>query len=315
MAAPTVYRSTDTSAPVLTGQVGSLISLLDACLVNGYDTQPAAGWSKAFSGTNAASYKQGAASGADCYLDVNDNAAGAGSAQESTVRGYEAMTAVATGTNPFPTTAQQASPGLFIRKSSTASSTARAWVLIADDKTFHLFIQSGDLAGAYQAFSFGEVYSFQSADAYRAVIAGHTATGGSSSTGLNTNALGTSATSTTAGWYLPRVAAGTGTSVNPGLFGVGTSMLATGFVGPNALDSKVYLSRLFVSNDATQAGGLRGYLRGVWQMVTGATGVADGDTFSGTGDFAGRTFLVLSFLRIGSSAVLALETTAWDTSS
>jgi hypothetical protein len=30
-----VYRSTDASAPVLTGQVGSLTALLDAVLVNG----------------------------------------------------------------------------------------------------------------------------------------------------------------------------------------------------------------------------------------------------------------------------------------
>lgn len=33
---PTLYRSTDVGAPILTGSVGSLIALLDACLVNGY---------------------------------------------------------------------------------------------------------------------------------------------------------------------------------------------------------------------------------------------------------------------------------------
>lgn len=31
-----VYQSTDSGAPSLTGQTGTLVSLLDACLVNGF---------------------------------------------------------------------------------------------------------------------------------------------------------------------------------------------------------------------------------------------------------------------------------------
>ena len=42
MTAPTIYRSTDASAPVLTGEVGKLVDLLDACLVNGYGAKSAA---------------------------------------------------------------------------------------------------------------------------------------------------------------------------------------------------------------------------------------------------------------------------------
>ena len=37
-----VYKSTDGSAPVLTGQAGSLTTLLDAVLVNGYGAATAA---------------------------------------------------------------------------------------------------------------------------------------------------------------------------------------------------------------------------------------------------------------------------------
>jgi hypothetical protein len=44
MTAPTVYKSTDASAPTLDGQVGSLITVLKACLVNGYGAKSAAGW-------------------------------------------------------------------------------------------------------------------------------------------------------------------------------------------------------------------------------------------------------------------------------
>ena len=34
--APTIFRSTDTNAPILTAAPGSAIALLDACLVGGY---------------------------------------------------------------------------------------------------------------------------------------------------------------------------------------------------------------------------------------------------------------------------------------
>jgi len=37
------FRSDDTGAPTLTGQAGSLISLLDACLINGYNTKTPSG--------------------------------------------------------------------------------------------------------------------------------------------------------------------------------------------------------------------------------------------------------------------------------
>lgn len=307
--APTVYKSSDTSAPVLTGQVGTLVALLDACLVNGYGSKSAAGWTKAFTATNKGSYLGTAGH----YLDVDDSGAGAAAAQEANVRGYESMTAVGTGTAAFPTTAQFASPGLYVRKSAAADATARGWVLLADGTTFHLFVLSGDLAGTYHAFSFGRVYSFKSGDTYRSVIMGNSSTGGGSEGGLGASSTTTSTTGTTLGIYLPRVAAGTGTSINPGLFGFGGNFFVTsGFNGPNLSDGNIYLSRLFISDNATAANGLRGFVRGVYQVITGVT-LNDGDTFTGTGDFASRTFIVLKKTRQG--AILALETTAWDSSS
>ncbi|WP_297486902.1 MULTISPECIES: hypothetical protein [Pseudomonadota] len=35
----TIYSSKDASAPALTGIAGSLVAVLDACLVNGYGTK------------------------------------------------------------------------------------------------------------------------------------------------------------------------------------------------------------------------------------------------------------------------------------
>ena len=66
-----VYRWDDPSAPVLSSpSAGSLIGVLDACLVNGYGSKAAAGWTKAFSGTKLAAYRQGG--GSMCYLRIDD---------------------------------------------------------------------------------------------------------------------------------------------------------------------------------------------------------------------------------------------------
>jgi len=308
MPAPVVYKSSDTSAPTLSGTTGSLVALLDACLVNGYGSKSAAGWTKAFSATNKGSYLGSAGH----YLDVDDSGAGSGVAKEANVRGYEAMTAVATGTGPFPTTSQAASPGLYVRKSATADATSRGWVLIADGTTFHFFALTGDGPGFYAGFSFGRFYSFKTGDTYRSCIFAHTATGSATSTGPEITALQTSITGTTSGLYAPRIAAGTGTSTNQGLLGFSTSVLSSPGTGPNPTDGNVYISRLFVADGGSGDGGLRGYLRGIYQIIT-ASALNDGDTFTGAGDFAGRTFTVLK--RSLSGAYFALETSAWDSSS
>lgn len=50
------FKSTDASAPVLTGQVGALTALLDACLVNGYGSIPCAGMEIGQTTTNKRQY-------------------------------------------------------------------------------------------------------------------------------------------------------------------------------------------------------------------------------------------------------------------
>lgn len=302
---PTVYRSTDVGAPGIDGQAGSLIAVLDACLVNGYGSQAAAGWTKPFAAANKGVYL-----GTGHYLDVDDSGAGVATTQEATVRGYESMTAVATGTNPFPTVAQAAAPGLYIRKSATATATARAWMLLADGETFHLFILTGDTAGRYRSFSFGRFYSFLADDAYRSCILGHT-TSGTGSSGLDIGTLASGASSAISGVIFARNIAGTVGALAGGLVGVGSAIGSGPYNGPNPADARIYLSRLFCSG-ASAAEGLRGYVRGLYQIVT-AVGLADGDTFSGAGEFAGRSFLVLN--RTAGGGYLALETSAWDSSS
>lgn len=316
MAAPVIYRSSDASAPVLTGVAGSLVSVLDACLVNGYGSKAAAGWTKSYSGTNQASYRQ--AAGNSFYLDVDDRGASGvltgASGQEAAVRGYEAMTALSTGTNPFPTAAQVAVATANWRKSATADSQPRGWVLIADDRTLYLFVRPVDnTGGQYYGYFFGDVYSLKSGDGYRTGVSVRTTVNASGTGGGLVGALSSSFNGTSAGFYLARIAAATGTSIQGGYLAVGSSLDINSPL-TTSLDGNIYLDRILLSQGNTTPF-FRGWMRGLYAGHN-VVGVNDGDTFSGAGDLAGRTFLYIE--KVNSTSVgqgLIVETTAWDTSS
>lgn len=164
-----VYRSTDTGAPQLSGQAGALVGVLDACLVNGYNSNnpPNSGWTIAFTGTNTRIYRQPTGSN-QLYLRVDDTGA-----QNAQVFGCETATAIGTGnqTNLFPTTAQQASPGLYWFKSNVASSATRPWIVVATNKMFYLWVLTNALLGS--ATGQPELYWFGDIVSYKAATAGH----------------------------------------------------------------------------------------------------------------------------------------------
>lgn len=317
MAAPTIYRSSDASAPVLTGTAGDLINLLDKCLVNGYGAKAAAGWTRntGFAGntTTRAVFRMGA--GNQFYLDVDDRGAtgvltGA-SGKEAAVRGYETMTDVSTGTNPFPTTAQLAAATANFRKSATADTVPRGWVLFADDRTFILCILDGDAANVYRFYYFGDFYSIKTGDGFRTLLSVRSVVNTTTATGSLMAAFG-SIGGAVAGIYTPRVAAGTGTSVNSNLTIPGSNPDSTGTFPQ--LDNNIYLSRILTGDPNIAPSVLRGWIRGIYFLI-GATGLNDGDTFTGAGDFAGRSFVIVKGISSSPAPGVAIETTAWDTSS
>lgn len=183
-----IYRSTDASAPVLTGQVGKLTDLLDAILVNGYGSQTAAGWTINQTTTNKRGYKQnltGANNASGMLLYVDDTGPGAGAAKEARVCGFETMSNITpTGTGQFPTAAQSAVGvgTLVVRKSTTADATARAWTCIANGQTIYLFIETGDQTAPLAAFPFifGDFFSYKTSDSYAVCIIGRTTENGAS---------------------------------------------------------------------------------------------------------------------------------------
>ncbi len=93
-----------------------------------------------------------------------------------------------------------------------------------------------------------------------------------------------------------------------GLYGL------AGNPSPGTGDGGIMLSRVFLHESATITGSVtvRGQMRGFWHFLhpSGAR-VNDGDTFSGTGDLAGRTFLILK-PAVDSLGVYVIETTTWE---
>lgn len=279
-----LYRSDDAGAPTLNGTAGSLIAVLDACLVVGYGTQTAAGWAKAFSGTNLAAYR--AAVGNRMYLRVDDTPA-----QFPLLRGYEAMTGVSAGTGPFHTDAQ--APGCYACKSSTADTTARPWIVLADEQAAYVWANHGGTVLATPSttvacFFFGDIVSYKPADQYATLLIARN----SASTSAGFEQLGRLATSASvmAGHYLARNSAGVegaaACNVQAAMPGSASFMGAGGGPYPDPVTGRLNLARAPVAESNHAA---RGHLPGLFNPLHNAPGTHL-DTITG---IDGETYLIL----------------------
>ncbi len=336
----TLYRSTDTSAPTLSGTSGDLLTVLDKCLITGYGSKTNAGWSYTTGFTNpsgnVAMFKQGAGSNGYSFrindsgarVGTTDEAAGTLSGKESRIRGYEApnlLTDPTGAANPFPLIADSAN-GWFIRKSLTADATTRNWVVLADARTCHVFIQTTDVSAAnWFGWSMGEYYSYKSADAGRTYLwarsAENSGTVGNDILDTLAENVGTTPAGSINGRSIAR-------SVNQAVGGISLATISllgegachvTNTVGlgvlnyTNSSDNKLYLAPIRIAqNTAANLGDFRGRIRGLWDFCHPIASAADGDTFSGTGDLAGKSFLVLKQTPNGGLWVLETSNT-WDT--
>lgn len=303
------YRSTDGGAPQLSATLGQLITVLDAILVSGYGSVTAAGWSKSFSGSNKAVYRPGAGA-ARRYLDVNDNGEGlSGNGQDARVRGYEAMTAVSVGTDPFPQVAQS-TYGHFIRKSTTNDVTTRGWLAWADDRTLIFVSQPAGLNEGKAMFYFGEFKSTVLDDPYNCIIGGRPDERSFAFDSILSFSGDTG--------YIARDHARIVKSFSPGKSRE-VHIANGGEVGNGALawlngpDGRLYISKITLhETDET----FRGFLRGLWWVchANSKAIVTDFDTFDGAGDLAGRSFILLERATGADIGVYCIETTdTWET--
>lgn len=315
------YKSTDASAPTQDGQNGSTVTVWDACLVNGFGALLGAGWTKPFTGTNQAAFRMDSVSGLGHYVQLNDNNPNASAVgREARARGFVAMSSVTAGTEPFPTTTQVAdTAGPMIRKSATADSTARPWIMVADERTMYYFTKPGDFTG-WSGYMFGEYYSLKSGDLYRSACIGRIVSGGTgpaldSSDNLPTLSLVNAAG---VGHYTPRNWANDiAGAVAIGKHGnaAHSATVLTGLLHyPNLVDNALHLSPVWLHMDIGNLSTVLGRLRGFWQILHPvAADINDGDTFSGTGVLAGKEFLVIKPDALATGTYVIETSSTWET--
>lgn len=287
----TVYRSTDVSAPSMNSDAGSLIAVLDACLVNGYGSKTAAGWTKPYSGTNLAAYQQGVG-GKNMLLRIDDT-----NSTYAQAVGYETMSDVNTGSGAFPTAAQRAA-GMYWLKSNNA--TNREWIVIADSKRFwfatswsaNTFYANAD--GCSFGF-FGNFDSFLAGDAYNVCLAGNIGTTIASNS-LNAFVTYDWATpSANAAVYAARSLTQTGQAVPMYLASDGSVGRTSGFSNnatyPDAATGGMRIARVSLHESSGRLA--RGTLPGYWGIAHYRPGQS-GDTFSGAGALSSRAFILLN---------------------
>lgn len=263
----THYSSADTSAPTLSGTTDSLNALLKACLVDGYGSQPAAGWSSPYYDSTSKTRVFQNANG--FCAQIVDNGPGAGGAKEARLRGYESMSAYNTGTGPFPTVAQYAS-GVFIRKSVTADSTARTWDVYAGPSFFILLVETGDTANNCMCAMFGRFASDKIGDSFCQLIAARTGENSGGGTLETVHIRVANTTVVTSGVYIVRDVSGSqvnGSTV-AGMrsdFSIANTTVsgASGIAYPDTATGGLRIDRVYIHETNTP----RGYVRGLWQPL------------------------------------------------
>ena len=299
------YSSTDPSAPVFNGAAGSLIALLDACLVNGYGSKAASGWTKTAIATNVAAYKQPSGSNG-MFIRVDDT-----TTLTSRIVGCETQASYVDGaSNIFPTAVQLAG-GAYITKSSDTS-TARAWVLVCNGKSFYIIINQAGAVDWSTAFvgGFSQIDSYYAGDAYNNLLISGTAAAVSQYLGnvLSGNAI----TSSANGHWSARAYHQTGSSIiahkladtakmgnSLTVMGASTSVLQF----PSPVDGSVYVSPVWVGDGPTAL--IRGTLPGIW-CPQHARPLAPMDVWTpSSGPLLGKTFEAWP---VGTTGQLFVET-------
>lgn len=292
------YLSSDVGAPVLTGAIGSGIAVLKGCLVTGYGSRAAAGWTEEFTGTNISVLRPSL--GNRHYFRIEDTFGDAIS-----IKGYATMSAVSTGTDTFPASTSF----FFMKKSITADATPRGWFVVADGKTVWFVTQyntNTSWTGA-QMCSFGEFNKFNptwpALNSYiiasnsnaasdvpfqvqispGAPMVGHATS--STINGYNANYIGSRRKY---GANYSRIEGTVGSRMSGHI--AATPSLSTG----GLLTSPLVMSS--AAADVVNAGEnytLLGTLRGIREFLHDRP-LSNMDTINGSGDLAGKQFLVIN---------------------
>ena len=274
-----------------------------------------AGWTKPFSGTNLAAFRNDTVTGTGAYLRVDDTAT-----QNARVVGYMTMSDVSTGTNAFPHDTQ-VSGGDWWTKSSAASATAAPWFIFADSRMVY-FARAYHLSNPidFQLHVFGDPVPTKTSDPYGAIITGETSNVSSSTVGGTSNYY-YAGSGASAGMYVARSYTGIGSSIPMGKTyptlnahsspaNSGGNNNGTPF--PNPTDGGVYVVPHYIFE--AQTGGVnvhRGVSPGFYctpQLVPNSS-FTPGDLVTGVTGLSGRTLKALTCVNATPKGVCFFDVT------
>ena len=309
-----VYRSTDAGAPTFNNAPGNVTALLKACLVTGYGSKPAAGWTNPYSGSNVEVFRQGA--GNLRYLWVDDSLPSSTYPYQTLYRGFEVMGSASVGSGGFPSSTQPFS----VPRSSGGSvaSTPHGWALIATEKFFYFFWGTSPATSPFsypRSMCFGDYISYLPGDLFNTMlIAAPYGEAYSTVDRLSQLATGSVASSNSMpGHTAARKWDGTGGAFSimkhtdsmkspGGMMGVGAVQY------PNPVDGGVYLAKIMLHEyQGAGQGVIRGEMPGLWTSCHPVGTFNHGDTFDGDGDFAGKRFEVWKYGSSGNDASVVIE--------
>ena len=253
----------------------------------------AAGWQELFAGsvTNVLCLKPTVVEATGCVLRIDDTGT-----TNARVRAYEAMTDASTGVGPTPLESQLAG-GLFWPKSSVASTLARTWYLVADERGFYLAVAPA-VSDRYTLLYGGDIASLKSGDAYGYLLTGNQADQTNTSS-VPDGCVGYSHRSARTGAYLVRAHTAIGQSTAVQRLGAhhngSTADVYAGTAGysvgtyPNGPNNGLMTGALEL-----HALGIRGTLPGLLHPVQDCgNAFATGAIVEGTGDLAGRRLMAI----------------------
>lgn len=243
------------------------------------------GWEKVYTATNKRVYRSQDVAGNRRYLRVNDTAA-----NYMRVYGYNAMTAIETGTGNFGN-------GLYWHKADPSASTSlpQRYDCFGDARMcFFAPCPAAQYLGAgYEVshvWGFGEPLALKpSGDTWGTLIAGE-----ASSTISGYGAIGNDTIASNGGFFLERVAAGSGSAVQTRVASL-TGSSPSGAISsnyvfgdyPDAINGRLRLSPAYIANASADLS-LRATVPGVlWALHTGmntSSVFTPRDTVPGTGD-------------------------------
>lgn len=252
------------------------------------------GWTREFTGTNLAAYKASAVEASGCLARFNDT-----DTLALRVRGYESMTDIGTGVNPFPTDAQR-SGGQFWPKSNLANTNPIPWEVVADDLGFHFITAmyvGSNAANAGRAGAWaGDVDSWIVGDAFGFLVSTLSAAA-VGACGTHYSNYGGQANYEN---YMARAAAQRGSSFAVNHFSSCFFVQASSVSGVNSgrggtygAGKRLMLTEVLVGDGNAAGVDLRGALPGIYhtpQLIPAGT-FAPRDIVIGTGALAGRRLL------------------------